>query len=158
MAKSSIKGRAWTRKEDEAWVSEDSVKGSSQTSEGIWTHPPQERFGPMPVFGSNTVGNEQENGKAKEELAFQEEMASSLRLMVEQIAIAMEERKRRHKERAKQIKEEMDDRNMERNTKDYTLMSKAYFDRKKRGIMTQRELSTSDYTPTMVDEDDDYSL
>ena len=38
-----MKGRAWTRKEDEAlcraykWVSEDSVRGISQTSEGVWT-------------------------------------------------------------------------------------------------------------------------
>ncbi|KAB2628962.1 hypothetical protein D8674_033757 [Pyrus ussuriensis x Pyrus communis] len=44
MASSAIKGRAWTRKEDEAlcraykWVSEDSVRGISQTSEGVWTH------------------------------------------------------------------------------------------------------------------------
>ncbi|KAB2606153.1 hypothetical protein D8674_005870 [Pyrus ussuriensis x Pyrus communis] len=43
MASSAMKGRAWTRKEDEAlcrayrWVSEDSVRGSSQTSEGVWT-------------------------------------------------------------------------------------------------------------------------
>ncbi|KAB2633373.1 hypothetical protein D8674_029620 [Pyrus ussuriensis x Pyrus communis] len=44
MASSTMKGRAWTRKEDEAlcgtyrWVSEDSVRGSSETSEGVWTH------------------------------------------------------------------------------------------------------------------------
>ncbi|TQE11746.1 hypothetical protein C1H46_002588 [Malus baccata] len=43
MATSIMKGRAWTQKEDEAlcmayrWVLEDSVKGSSQTSEGVWT-------------------------------------------------------------------------------------------------------------------------
>ncbi|TQE06921.1 hypothetical protein C1H46_007450 [Malus baccata] len=43
MASSAMKGRAWTRKEDEAlcrayrWVSEDSVRKSSQTSEGVWT-------------------------------------------------------------------------------------------------------------------------
>ena len=43
MASSGIKGRPWTRKEDEAlckayrWVSEDSVRGISQTSEGVWT-------------------------------------------------------------------------------------------------------------------------
>ncbi|KAM2990263.1 hypothetical protein FF2_004130 [Malus domestica] len=43
MAPSAMKGRAWTRKEDEAlcrayrWVSEDSVRGISQTSEGVWT-------------------------------------------------------------------------------------------------------------------------
>ncbi|KAB2599008.1 hypothetical protein D8674_039709 [Pyrus ussuriensis x Pyrus communis] len=42
-ATSSMKGMAWTRKEDEAvcrayrWVSEDSVKGSFQTSRGAWT-------------------------------------------------------------------------------------------------------------------------
>ncbi|RXH93409.1 hypothetical protein DVH24_013985 [Malus domestica] len=43
MASSAIKGRAWTQKEDEVlcrayrWVLEDSVRGSSQTSEGVWT-------------------------------------------------------------------------------------------------------------------------
>ncbi|CAN6726493.1 unnamed protein product [Malus baccata var. baccata] len=43
MASSAMKGRVWTRKEDEAlckayrWISEDSVRGISQTSEGVWT-------------------------------------------------------------------------------------------------------------------------
>ncbi|RXH93675.1 hypothetical protein DVH24_014251 [Malus domestica] len=79
MASSAMKGRALTRKEDEAlyraykWVSEDSVRGISQTSEGVWTR-------------SST---------------------------------------------------------------------KAYFDRKKKEIMSRRQLFTSDYTPTMVDDEDD---
>ncbi|CAN6548408.1 unnamed protein product [Malus baccata var. baccata] len=84
-------------------------------------------------------------------------MAASFRLMAEQNVIATEERNRRHEERAKQIQEEMDDRNMQRNTSDYTPMSKTYFDRKKREIIARLELFRSDYTPTMVD-DDDYSL
>ncbi|RXH78822.1 hypothetical protein DVH24_002340 [Malus domestica] len=33
MASSTIKGRVWTRKEDETLC----VRGSSQTSEGVWT-------------------------------------------------------------------------------------------------------------------------
>ena len=43
MATSTMKGRAWIRKEDEVlcrtyrWVLEDSVRESSQTSEGVWT-------------------------------------------------------------------------------------------------------------------------
>ena len=37
-------------------------------------------------------------------------------------------------------------------------MSKAYFDRKKWEVMARQESFTSDYTPTMADEDDDYSL
>ncbi|TQE11891.1 hypothetical protein C1H46_002525 [Malus baccata] len=43
MAISAMEGRAWTRKEDEALcrayrcVSEDSVRGSSRTSEGVWS-------------------------------------------------------------------------------------------------------------------------
>ncbi|CAN6717405.1 unnamed protein product [Malus baccata var. baccata] len=43
MASFVIKGRVWTRKEDEAfcrayrWMSEDSVRGNSQTSESVWT-------------------------------------------------------------------------------------------------------------------------
>ncbi|CAN6678981.1 unnamed protein product [Malus baccata var. baccata] len=77
MASSAMKGRAWTRKEDEAlckayrWISEDSVRGISQTSEGVWTR------------------------------------------------------------------------------------VKAYFDRKKKEIMSRRQLFTSDYTPTMADDEDD---
>ncbi|CAN6686751.1 unnamed protein product [Malus baccata var. baccata] len=86
MASSAMKGRAWTRKEDEAlckayrWISEDSVRGISQTSEGVWTRV---------------------------------------------------------------------------NTSDYTPMNKAYFDRKKKEIMARRQLFTSDYTPTMTDDEDD---
>ena len=160
----------------------------------LFQDPPQERFGPTPVFGnvsSNAIGDEQgspiiqetrvenpslgessipramrrnkarklkKNGKAKDDLAFREEMMSSLRLMAEQNALDVEERKRRHEEWAKQIQEEMDDRNMQRNTSEYTPMSKAYFDRKMGEIMARRELFTSDYTPTMADEDDDYIL
>ncbi|KAM1609639.1 hypothetical protein ACFX1R_023125 [Malus domestica] len=93
-----------------------------------------------------------------DDLAYQQEVGFSLRLLTEQNAIAAEEMNHRHEERAKQIQKEMDYRNMQRNTLDYTPMSKAYFDRKKREIMAQRELITSGYTPTMADEDDDYSL
>ncbi|KAB2629010.1 hypothetical protein D8674_033805 [Pyrus ussuriensis x Pyrus communis] len=98
-----------------------------------------------------------EKSKAKDDYACQQEMVSSLQLMVEQNAFAIEEKNRRHEERAKQIQEEMDDRNMQRNTSDYTPICKSYFDREKREIMAQRELCTSDYTPTMADDDDDYS-
>ncbi|CAN6687091.1 unnamed protein product [Malus baccata var. baccata] len=84
-----------------------------------------------------------------------QEMESSIRYVTEQNAFAVEERNRRHEERTKQIQEETDDRNMQRNTSDYTPMSKAYFDRKKREIMVQRELFISDYNPTMADDDDD---
>ncbi|KAB2595047.1 hypothetical protein D8674_030497 [Pyrus ussuriensis x Pyrus communis] len=159
MVVSAMKGRAWTQKEDEAlcrayrWPSEYSVRGSSQTSEGVWTHPPQERVGPTPVFGN--ASSNAEKGKTKDNYAFQQEMASLLRLMAEQNAFATEERSHRHEERAKQIQEEMDDRNMQRIISDYTLMSKAYFDRKMREIMARQELFTSDYNPTMADDDDD---
>ncbi|KAB2636933.1 hypothetical protein D8674_027467 [Pyrus ussuriensis x Pyrus communis] len=96
-----------------------------------------------------------EKGKAKEDYTAQLEVAASLRLMVEQNAFAAEERNCRHEERAKQIQEEMDDRNMQRDTSDYTPMSKAYFDRKKWEIMIRRQLFTFDYTPTMADDEDD---
>ena len=72
-----------------------------------------------------------EKGKANDDYPAQHEVAASLRLMAEQNALEAEERKYRHEERAKQIQEEMDDKNMERNTTNYTPMSKAYFDRKK---------------------------
>ena len=50
----------------------------------------------------------------------------------------------------------MDDKNMKMNTSNYTPMSKAYFDRKKKEeIMSRRQLFTSDYTPTMADDEDD---
>ncbi|KAB2604230.1 hypothetical protein D8674_036674 [Pyrus ussuriensis x Pyrus communis] len=57
MVTSAMKSRAWTRKEDEAlcrayrWISEDSVRGISQTSED----PPQHRVGPTPVFGTASL-------------------------------------------------------------------------------------------------------
>ncbi|CAN6715105.1 unnamed protein product [Malus baccata var. baccata] len=49
MASSAMKGRAWTRKEDEAlckayrWISEDSVRGISQTKFYEGTIPPNTR-------------------------------------------------------------------------------------------------------------------
>ncbi|KAB2600307.1 hypothetical protein D8674_010578 [Pyrus ussuriensis x Pyrus communis] len=46
-------------------------------------------------------------------------------------------------------------KNMERNTSNYTSMSKTYFDRKKKEIMSRRQLFTSDYTPTVADDEDD---
>ncbi|RXH88019.1 hypothetical protein DVH24_037664 [Malus domestica] len=133
----------------------------------------------MPMFGnasSNTVGDEYgspivqetrvENLSSSEgsiprairrnkTRRARQEMESSIQFVAEQNAFAVEERNRRHEEQAKQIQEETDDRNMQRNTSDYTPMSKAYFDRKKREIMVQRELFISDYNPTMADDDDD---
>ena len=73
-----------------------------------------------------------EKGKANDDYAAQQELAAPLRLMVEQNAFAAEEMNRRHEVRAKPIQEEMDDKNMEMNTSNYTPMSKAYFDRKKK--------------------------
>ncbi|KAB2598599.1 hypothetical protein D8674_001519 [Pyrus ussuriensis x Pyrus communis] len=110
------------------------------------------------AMGQNKARKLKLKGKAKDDLAFREKMTSSLRLMAEQNAFAVEERKRMHEERAKQIQEEMDDRNMQRNTLKYTPMSKAYLVREKREIMVLRKLFTSDYTPTMAHEDDDYRL
>ncbi|KAB2635904.1 hypothetical protein D8674_026438 [Pyrus ussuriensis x Pyrus communis] len=87
------------------------------------------------VIGRNKASRLKEKGKANDDYASQQEVAASLRLMAEQNAIDGEERNRRREERAKQIQEEMDDKNMERNTSNYTLMSKAYFDRKKKKIL-----------------------
>ena len=61
-----------------------------------------------------------EKGKANVDYAAQYEVAASLRLLAEQNALEAEERKCRHEERAKQIQEEMDDKNMEMNTANYT--------------------------------------
>ncbi|KAB2596898.1 hypothetical protein D8674_032348 [Pyrus ussuriensis x Pyrus communis] len=208
MASSTMKGRAWSRKEDEApckayrWVSEDSVKGNCQTNDGVWTRkhlqpslnkwhqallaiasrhesdtnyynkvlfedPPQ-HIAPTLVFGTaSSVADMDEDGsptiqqirvenpssgegsipramgrnkarrlkekvKANADYAAQHEVVASLRLMIDQNALEAEERKCRHEERAKQIQEEMDDKNMERITSNYTPMSKTYFDRKKK--------------------------
>ena len=84
------------------------------------------------AMGRNKARRLKEKGKANDNYATQHEVAASLRLLAEQNALEAEEMKRRHEERAKQIQEEMDDKNMERNTSNYTPMSKAYFDRKKR--------------------------
>ncbi|KAM1836243.1 hypothetical protein ACFX14_018194 [Malus domestica] len=107
------------------------------------------------AMGRNKARRLKEKGKANDDYAAQQEVAASLRLMAEQNAIDAEEMNRRHEERAKQIQEEMNDKNMEMNTSNYTSMSKAYFDRKKKDIMIRRQLFTSDYTTTMVDDEDD---
>ncbi|KAB2629031.1 hypothetical protein D8674_033826 [Pyrus ussuriensis x Pyrus communis] len=169
MATSTMKGRAWTQKEEALsrayrWVSEDSVRGSSQTSEGVWTllkvrsrhesranyydevrqaeelymednsktfshhvgdehgsHTIQETRVEIPSSGEGSIPRAtgrnkawklMEKGKAKDDYAFQQEMASSLQLMVKQNPFDAEERNHRHKEWAKQIQEEMDDRNI----------------------------------------------
>ncbi|CAN6680001.1 unnamed protein product [Malus baccata var. baccata] len=97
MATSAMKGKAWTRKEDEAlcrpyrWVLEDSVRGSSQTSEvlkaasrhesganyydkvrqveELYTddnsktfNPPQQRVGPMPFRNASSNVDGYEDG------------------------------------------------------------------------------------------------
>ncbi|RXH94156.1 hypothetical protein DVH24_016223 [Malus domestica] len=87
--------------------------------------------------------------KENEELAFQEEMASSFRLIEEQNAIVVEERKRKHKEQAKQIQED-NNRNMERDTTNYTSMGK------KGNYDPTGIVSTSDYTPTTITNEDHY--
>ncbi|KAB2595197.1 hypothetical protein D8674_030647 [Pyrus ussuriensis x Pyrus communis] len=94
----------------------------------LFEYSPQHRVGPMLVFGTASLaidGDEdgsptiqetrvenpslgegsipRENGKAKDDIAFQQEIAASIRFMAEQNVIAVEERNRRHEERAKQI-------------------------------------------------------
>ena len=79
-----------------------------------------------------------EKGKANDDYAAQHEVAASLRLLAEQNALEAEERKSRHEKRAKQIREEMDDKNMEMDCMNYTPMSKAYFDREKKKLWPGR--------------------
>ncbi|KAM2990264.1 hypothetical protein FF2_004131 [Malus domestica] len=108
------------------------------------------------AIGRNKARRLKEKGKANDEYAAQQEVAALLRLLADQNAIVMEEGKRRHDERAKQIQEEMDDKNMERNTTNYTPISKVYFDKKIIIIiMTRRQLFISDYTSTMANDEDD---
>ncbi|KAB2604389.1 hypothetical protein D8674_039581 [Pyrus ussuriensis x Pyrus communis] len=105
----------------------------SPTIQEIRVENPSSVEGSIPrSMGRNKAQRLKEKGKARDDYAAQQEVAASLRLMAEQNAFAAEKRNLRHEERAKQIQEEMDDRNMQRNTLDYTPMSKAYFDRKKK--------------------------
>ncbi|XP_050102128.1 uncharacterized protein LOC126582161, partial [Malus sylvestris] len=106
------------------------------------------------AMGRNKARRLKEKGKANDDYAAQHEVAAPLRLLAEQNALKVEEMKCRHEEWAKQIQEEMDDKNMEMNTSNYTPISKAYFDRKNK-IMSRRQLFTSDYTPMMADDEDD---
>ncbi|KAB2614584.1 hypothetical protein D8674_038619 [Pyrus ussuriensis x Pyrus communis] len=76
------------------------------------------------AMGRNKARRLKEKGKENDNYATQHE----------QNALEAEEMKHRHEERAKQIQEEMNDKNMERNTSNYTPMSKAYFDRKKKKL------------------------
>ena len=55
------------------------------------------------AMGRNKARKLKENGKANDDIAFQQEVAASLQFMVEQNTIDVEERNRRHEERAKQI-------------------------------------------------------
>ncbi|KAB2634989.1 peptidase YMR114C [Pyrus ussuriensis x Pyrus communis] len=104
--------------------------------------PPQRRVGLMPVFGTTSSAIDmdengsptiqetrvenplKEKGKANDDYTTQQEVATSLQLMAEQNAIDAEERNRRHEEQAKQIQEAMDDKNIERNTSNYTPMNR----------------------------------
>ncbi|KAB2610834.1 hypothetical protein D8674_018866 [Pyrus ussuriensis x Pyrus communis] len=125
----------------------DMDKDGSPTIQQKGVENPSSGEGSIPrAMGQNKARRLKEKGKANDDYAAQHE----------QNALEAVERKSRHEEWAKQIQEEMDDKNMERNTSNYTSMSKAYFDRKKKKeIMTRRQLFTSDYTPTMVDDEDD---
>ncbi|KAB2612866.1 hypothetical protein D8674_035182 [Pyrus ussuriensis x Pyrus communis] len=55
------------------------------------------------AMGRNKAQMLKEKGKAKDDYAAQQDVAASLRLMAEQNAFVVEERNRRHEERAKQI-------------------------------------------------------
>ncbi|TQD78866.1 hypothetical protein C1H46_035597 [Malus baccata] len=83
------------------------------------------------AMGRNKTRRLKAKGKANDDYAAQHEVSASLRLMSEQNALEAVQRKCRHEERAKQLQEEMDDKNMEGNPSNYTPMSKAYFDREK---------------------------
>ncbi|KAB2600148.1 hypothetical protein D8674_010419 [Pyrus ussuriensis x Pyrus communis] len=186
MAYSAMKGRTWTRKEDESlckayrWVLEDSVRGNCQTNDGVLTRVSKKYLefykGTTPVNIRNHEScssrwkkhlqpslnkwhqsllaaasrhesgvNYYDEGKANNNYAAQHEVAASLRLLAEQNALEAKKRKCRHEERAKQIQEEMDDKNMEMNTLNCTRMK----------IMSRRQLFTFNYTSTMADDEDD---
>ncbi|KAB2624538.1 hypothetical protein D8674_016198 [Pyrus ussuriensis x Pyrus communis] len=127
------------------------------TIQQIRVENPSSGEGSIPTaMGRNNARRLKEKGKTNDDYTPQHEVAASLRLLAEQNAVKAEERKFRHEERAKQIQEEMNDKNVESNTSNYTPMSKAYFDRKKKKeIMSRQQLFTFDYTPTMADDEDD---
>ncbi|XP_050103210.1 uncharacterized protein LOC126582948, partial [Malus sylvestris] len=129
----------------------------SLTIQQIRVENPSSDEGSLPrAMGLNKARRLKEKGKANDDYAAQQEVAASLRLLAEQNVIVAEERNRRHDERAKQIQQKMDYKNMEMNTTNYIPMSKTHFDRKKKKeIMTRRQFFTFNYTPTMVDDEDD---
>ncbi|KAM1081309.1 hypothetical protein ACFX2B_015633 [Malus domestica] len=105
----------------------------SSTIQQIRVENPSSSEGFIPrAMGRNKARRLKEKDKVNDDYAAQHEVAASLRLIAEQTAIEEEERNRRHELRAKQIQEEMNYKNMEMNTSNYTPMSKAYFDRKKK--------------------------
>ncbi|KAB2597395.1 hypothetical protein D8674_000315 [Pyrus ussuriensis x Pyrus communis] len=111
----------------------DMDEDGSPTTQQTRVENPSSGEGSIPkAMGRNKARRLKEKGKANDDYAAQYEVVASLRLMAEQNALEAEERKCRHEERVKQIQEEMDDKNMERNTSNYTPMSKAYFDREKK--------------------------
>ncbi|KAB2604930.1 hypothetical protein D8674_039762 [Pyrus ussuriensis x Pyrus communis] len=111
----------------------DMYEGGSPTIQQIRVENPSLGEGSIPrAMGQNKARRLKEKGKANDDYAAQHEVAALFRLMAEQNALEAEEMKCRHEERAKQIQEEIDDKNMERNTSNNTQMSKAYFDKKKK--------------------------
>ncbi|KAM1877690.1 hypothetical protein ACFX14_039757 [Malus domestica] len=116
-----------------AFSAADMDEDGSPTIQQTRVENPSSGEGSIPrVMGRNKARRLKEKGKANDDYAAQHEVAASLRLLAGQNALEVEERKCRHEKRAKQIQEEMDDKNMKMNTLNYTPMSKAYFDRKKK--------------------------
>ncbi|KAB2606574.1 hypothetical protein D8674_006291 [Pyrus ussuriensis x Pyrus communis] len=115
---------------------------------------PQHRVGPTPVFGtaSSAIDRDEDGSPTIQEIKVENPSSgegSIARAIGRNKAQRLKEKGKpkddyaaqqenhRHEERAKQIQEEMDDRNMQRNTLDYIPMSEAYFDRKNRDIMAR---------------------
>ncbi|KAI5347730.1 PREDICTED: LOW QUALITY PROTEIN heat stress mRNAion factor B-2a [Prunus dulcis] len=86
---------------------------------------------PRPI-GRNKARRMKEKGKEREDKVIREEIAASLRAMVEQNAKEAEEKKRRREDIVQQRQEEMDEKNMARVTTNMSAMSKQFFDSKKR--------------------------
>ncbi|TQD90845.1 hypothetical protein C1H46_023612 [Malus baccata] len=92
-------------------------EGGSPTIQQIRVENPSSGEGSIPrAMGRNKARRLKEKGKANDDYITKHEVAASLRLMAEQNALEVEERKCRHEERAKQIQEDMNNKNMERNT------------------------------------------
>ncbi|CAL9030054.1 unnamed protein product, partial [Prunus brigantina] len=79
------------------------------------------------TLGRNKARKEKQRAKERDAKAVGDEIVSALRTLAEQTAKAEEDKRKRYEQMDQQRQEEMDERNMARNTADMTPNSKEFF-------------------------------